>query len=247
MKTVTLLGVLLGSAGLICAESAQERLNESAAVLNEVMATPDKGIPQDLLAKAHCAVIVPNMKKGAFIVGAKYGRGYAVCRSANGWGAPSAIRVEGGSFGLQIGVSDTDIVMLVMNERGMKHLLDDKFTLGADATIAAGPVGRDTSALTDAQMSAEMLSWSRSKGLFAGISLTGSTLRNDGDQNQELYGESLHNKDILMTGRKTPEGARPLVSALNKYSRFEDKNVPVETQAVDAVKGDADRSKTKKK
>src|SRR5205807_8836425 len=140
--------------------------SEAARTFNEIMATPDKGVPQDLLDKSHCTVIVPGVKSAAFVVGAKYGRGFAVCRKAGGgWGAPEAVRVEGGSFGFQIGGSSTDVVMLVMNERGMRRLLEDKFTLGGEATVAAGPVGRTTSANTDVQMSAEILSWSRAKGL----------------------------------------------------------------------------------
>jgi lipid-binding SYLF domain-containing protein len=136
--------------------------------------------------------------------------------------------------------------MLLMNEKGMRRLMQDKVTLGAEATVAAGPVGRSTAANTDAQLSAEILSWSRSKGLFAGIALQGATLRPDRDVNQELYGSKLTSKDILMTGRKIPEGARPLIQALNRYSRYEDKDKPIESRAADAITGDADRAKTKK-
>jgi lipid-binding SYLF domain-containing protein len=233
------------SALTLSADTVQERLKDSTAIFNEIMATPDKGIPQDLLEKAHCIAIVPGMKKGAFIVGGQYGRGFAACRAKNGWGAPGAIRVEGGSFGFQIRASSTDVVMLVMNERGMRRLMEDKFTLGANASVAAGPVGRSTSALTDAQLGAEILSWSRSKGLFAGVSLEGATMRNDLDENKELYGSALHNKDILMTARAVPSPARPLIAALNRYSRFEAKNEPIESRAKDAVTGEADRSKPK--
>jgi len=155
--------------------------------------------------------------------------------------------VEGGSFGFQIGANSTDVVMLIMNERGMRRLDEDKFTVGADATVAAGPVGRSTSAQTDAQLSADILSWSRSKGLFAGIALTGATLRNDLDDNKELYGQALHNKDILMTNTRVPASARPLITALNHYSRYEDKNEPIESRAKDKVTGEADRSTDKKK
>jgi lipid-binding SYLF domain-containing protein len=187
------------------------------------MATPDKGIPQDLLEKANCIVLVPGMKQAAFVVGGKFGRGFAVCRE-NGrhWGGPAAIRVEGGSFGFQIGGSSTDVVMLVMNERGMRRLLEDKFTLGGEATVAAGPVGRESSANTDAQLSAEILSWSRAKGLFAGIALQGATLRPDNDVNQELYGKKLTNKEILTGGVAPPASAHELVSALNRFSPRED-------------------------
>jgi SH3 domain-containing YSC84-like protein 1 len=228
------------------AETAQERIQESTDILKEIMATPDKSIPQDLLEKAHCIVIVPGMKQAALVVGGKYGRGFAVCRRENaGWGAPASVRVEGGSFGFQIGASSTDVVMLIMNERGMRRLLEDKFTLGAEATVAAGPVGRSTSAQTDAQLSADVLSWSRSRGLFAGIALSGATLRNDVDENQELYGSRLHNKEILLTDRRAPKAAQPLVALLNSHSRVESAGKPVETRAVDAVKdqNSADRKK----
>jgi lipid-binding SYLF domain-containing protein len=197
-----------------------ERLDDAAALFHEIMSTPDKSIPQDLLNKAHCIVLVPGLKKGGFVVAAKYGRGFAVCRNASrqGWGAPGAVRVEGGSVGLQIGVSSTDLVLLVMNERGMKRLLNTKFTLGGDATVAAGPVGRDATAQTDAFMTAEILSWSRSHGVFAGVSLDGSTLRNDIDVNAEMYGKPWENKQILTSALPTPPGAVKLIAELNKYS-----------------------------
>ena len=220
MRKLALALSLCSSVVLFAADTAQERLSDATMVFNEIMATPDKSIPQDLLEKAQCIVIVPGMKQAAFGIGGKLGRGYAVCRQnrAN-WGAPAAIRVEGGSVGFQIGVSNTDIVMLVMNDRGMSRLLEDQFTLGSEATVAAGPVGRQTSASTDVQMSAEILSWSRSKGLFAGIALHGATLRPDNDVNQELYGSKLTNKEILTGGRTPPAGAVGLLTAaLNRYS-----------------------------
>lgn len=197
-----------------------ERLDDAAALFKEIMSTPDKSIPQDLLNKSHCMVLVPGLKKGGFVVAAKWGRGFAICRNASGqgWGAPGAVRIEGGSFGLQIGVSSTDLVLLVMNERGMHRLLSSKFTLGGDATVAAGPVGRDATAQTDALMTAEILSWSRSHGVFAGVSLDGSTLRNDIDVNNELYGKPWENKQILNSGLQPPAAAGRLIAALNKYS-----------------------------
>src|SRR5271167_2597309 len=166
-----------------------DRLDASADALTDMMRADDKGIPQDLLDKAHCVVIVPGMKKAGFIFGAKYGRGFATCRRAggSGWSAPAAMQVEGGSFGFQIGASETDVALLVMNDGGMKHLLSDKFTLGGEATVAAGPLGRDAAAQTDAEMHAEMLSYSRTRGLFAGISLEGATLAPDPETNRELY------------------------------------------------------------
>jgi lipid-binding SYLF domain-containing protein len=197
-----------------------DRLNDAAALFHEVMSTPDKSIPQDLLNKAHCIILVPGLKKGGFVVAAKYGRGFVTCRGASGqgWGAPGAVRVEGGSVGFQIGVSSTDLVLLVMNERGMKRLLTTKFTLGGDASVAAGPVGRDATAQTDALMTAEILSWSRSHGVFAGVSLDGSTLRNDIDVNLEMYGQRWENKEILNSGLKPPAAAAKLIGELNKYS-----------------------------
>jgi lipid-binding SYLF domain-containing protein len=221
MKKALVLAAVLGSSSLgLFAETAAERLDDSAAVLREIMATPDKGIPQDLLNKAYCVVIVPSMKKGAFVVGGEYGKGFSICRmgAGMGWGAPGAIKVQGGSFGFQIGGSATDVVMLVMNERGMKSLDRDKVTLGGDASVAAGPVGRTASADTDAYMNAEILSWSRTKGLFAGLSLSGASLRPDREGNKELYGERLDNKQILMTKTEPPEAARALISELDKYS-----------------------------
>ena len=197
-----------------------ERLDDAAMLFTEIMGTPDRAIPQDLLEKAPCIVLVPGLKKAALGVGAKYGRGYSICRAASGegWGAPAAIRVEGGSVGFQIGVSSSDVVMLIMNEGGMRKLASSKFTLGADATAAAGPVGRNATAQTDAYMSAEILSWSRSKGLFAGISLDGATLRSDLDENQILYGQRWTSKQILGSGAKPPEMAAKLIGVLNKYS-----------------------------
>ena len=197
-----------------------ERLDDAATLFSEIMGTPDRSIPQDLLAKAPCIVLVPGLKKAALGIGGKFGRGYSICRAASGegWGAPAAIRVEGGSFGIQIGVSSSDVVLLIMNEGGMRKLASSKFTIGADATAAAGPGGRNATAQTDAYMSAEILSWSRSKGLFAGISLDGSTLRNDLDENQIMYGQKWTSKQILGSGAQSPEMAAKLIAGLNKYS-----------------------------
>jgi SH3 domain-containing YSC84-like protein 1 len=201
------------------------RLDEAAAVFSEIMTTPDKGIPQDLLEDAHCIVIVPGLKKGAFIVGGKYGKGYLSCRkkSGAGWSAPGTVRVEGGSVGFQIGGSETDVIMLVMNERGAERLLSSKFTLGGEGEVAAGPVGRSATAQTDAFMRAEILSWSRSRGVFAGISLQGATLRQDLDDNRALYGKKLTNREIVMQGVRAPKAASKLLSLLTKYSARESK------------------------
>jgi len=194
------------------------RLDEAATVLHEIMATPDKGIPNDLLEKANCIVIVPGLKKGAFIVGGQYGKGFVNCRYSGRWTAPAAIRVEGGSVGLQIGGQETDVIMLVMNEAGAKRLLDStKFTLGGEASVAAGPIGRQTSAQTDAGMKAEILTYSRSRGAFAGLALTGATLRPDMDDNAALYGKRLNTREVVET-QKPPAAAQKLLAELNTYS-----------------------------
>jgi lipid-binding SYLF domain-containing protein len=195
-----------------------DRLSASAETLTDMMKASDRGIPHDLLDKAHCVVVIPGMKKAGFIFGAKYGSGFAVCRRASGWSAPAAMRVEGGSVGFQIGASETDVVLLVMNDGGMRHLLSDKFTIGGEATAAAGPVGRDAAAQTDAMMNAEMLSYSRSRGLFAGISLEGATLRPDEDTNRELYGPDATNREILTGDVKTPAVASEFERALHRDS-----------------------------
>jgi SH3 domain-containing YSC84-like protein 1 len=197
-----------------------DRLDASADTLTDMMKASDRGIPHDLLDKSHCVVVIPGMKKAGFIFGAKYGSGFAVCRrhGGSGWSAPAAMRVEGGSVGFQIGASETDIVLLVMNDGGMRHLLSDKFTIGGEATAAAGPVGRDAGAQTDAMMSAEMLSYSRSHGLFAGVSLEGATLRPDGDTNRELYGRDATNREILTGDFQTPAAAKRFERALNRDS-----------------------------
>jgi len=211
----------LGAAFLSAAQSdAPARLQAAADVFKEVMGIPDKAIPQDLLNKSQCIIIVPGLKKGAFIVGAKYGKGFVSCRSKSGvgWGAPASIRVEGGSFGLQAGGSETDVIMLVMNESGMNRLLSSKFTLGGDVTVAAGPVGRSTQAETDAFMTAEILTWSRARGLFAGVALSGATLREDSEWNEALYGRKITNREILTSTIASPAPAQPMLDELNRYS-----------------------------
>jgi len=205
---------------VFAATEADKRLDAAADLMTDMMQASDKGVPQDLLNRAECVVLVPGLKKAGFIVGAKYGRGFAVCRHASGtgWSAPAAIRIEGGSFGFQIGASEQDVLLLVMNMSGMKHLLSNKFTVGAEATAAAGPVGRDASAQTDAVMRAEMLSYSRSRGLFAGISLQGATLRPDADANEEMYGKAMENRAILTTAVAPPPAAAKLETLLNRNS-----------------------------
>ena len=205
-----------------------ERLREAAAVFSEIMAATDTSIPQGLLTNAHCIVIVPGLKTGAFIVGGKYGKGYLSCRNTTGkgWSAPGTVRIEGGSAGFQIGGSSTDLIMLVMSERGADKLLSSKFTLGAEGSVAAGPVGRTVTAQTDAQMKADILSWSRSQGLFAGVALQGATLRQDLDDNAALYGKKLENREIVTTGVRAPQAAAELLALLNKHSVREGQGVP---------------------
>lgn len=205
---------------------AAQRLDAAATVFSQVMGTPDKGIPQEMLEHAHCVVIVPDLKTGAFIVGGKYGKGVLSCRNkvGPGWSAPGTVRIEGGSFGFQIGASSTDLIMLIMTERGADKLLASKFTLGAEGSVAAGPVGRTATAQTDVQLHADILSWSRSQGLFAGVALEGATLRQDTDDNQAIYGKRLSNRDIVMQKRRVPAVAAKLVNELNKYSAREEKS-----------------------
>ena len=222
-QCVWVLAIAGASTAAVAADRAikvDDRLDASADTLIDMMRASDKGIPQDLIDKARCVVVVPGMKKAGFIFGAEYGRGFAVCRrqGGSGWSAPAAMRSEGGSFGFQIGASDTDVVLLVMNDGGMKHLLSDKFTLGGDASVAAGPIGRDTSAQTDAELRAEILSYSRSRGLFAGIALSGATLRPDGATNRVLYGHDSTNREILTGDFKAPLVARKFEKALHRDS-----------------------------
>jgi lipid-binding SYLF domain-containing protein len=202
-----------------------DRLAASADALTDMAKASDHGIPHDLLDKARCVVVIPGMKKAGFIFGAKFGSGFAVCRreGGSGWSAPAAMAVEGGSVGFQIGLSETDIVLLVMNDGGMRHLLSDKFTIGGEATAAAGPIGRDASAETDAMMNAEMLSYSRSRGLFAGISLEGATLRPDEEANRELYARNATNREILTGDFKTPAAAAKFERALHRDSAKRDR------------------------
>lgn len=204
-------------------DEAAGRLDEAAAVLSKIMATPEKGIPRDLFAKAHCTVIVPDLKTAAFVVGGKYGRGFLSCRNKGGvgWSAPAAVRIEGGSVGFQIGASSTELIMLVMTERGADKLLSSEFTLGAEGSVAAGPVGRTVSAQSDANISADILSWSRSQGLFAGVAIEGATLRQDLDENAEMYGKQLENRHIVTKGVAVPKSAAKLIALLNRYSAIE--------------------------
>jgi lipid-binding SYLF domain-containing protein len=208
---------------VVAQEKEDQRLQESYDVMREVLNAPDKGIPHDLLDKAKCVIIVPSMKKGAFIVGASYGRGVMVCRGGedfNGaWSAPAMFALEGGSFGFQAGGEATDYVILVMNDKGARSVMSSKVKLGGEASIAVGPVGRTSSAETDAVMNAEMLSWSRSKGVFAGLSLEGSTIRSDDEANKKLYGKDVNAKQIIVQREvKTPPAGQSLNQLLNSTS-----------------------------
>jgi lipid-binding SYLF domain-containing protein len=224
LMMATTVATTLALTPLLAADSEPaKRLDAAAAVFSEVMTAPDKSIPQELLGRAHCIVIVPDLKTAAFGIGGKYGKGYVSCRikSQSGWSAPGTVRIEGGSVGFQIGGSSTDLIMLVMSERGAEKLLESQFTLGAEGSVAAGPVGRTATAQTDAQLHADILSWSRSQGLFAGLALEGATLRQDLDDNATLYGKPLQNRDIVANGVRAPEAAAKLLALLNRYSAYE--------------------------
>jgi lipid-binding SYLF domain-containing protein len=221
MKYFASLMLLLTTATLSSAASANEpekRIRESTGVLREILEAKDKGIPEDLLEKAQCVGVVPNLKRAGFIIGGKYGKGVVVCREPNGrgWSAPSTIRIEGGSIGLQIGAGETDVVFIVMNKRGMDKLMEDKFTIGADVSAMAGPVGRSAEARTDAMLRAEILSYSRSRGVFAGVSLEGATLRPDNEDNQKLYGREVIQREILTGKVNPPAAAEELYAVLNQ-------------------------------
>ncbi|MGA3165019.1 MAG: lipid-binding SYLF domain-containing protein [Terriglobia bacterium] len=205
----------------LAADKEAERLDNSAEVINEIMGTPEKGIPRDLLNKSVCVGIVPSELKGAFMVGASFGRGVLVCRRGGDgpWGAPSLFTVGGANFGFQIGGQATDFVLLVMNGRGAEKLLQSKIKLGADASVAGGPVGRTAQGSTDLQLRAEILTYSRSRGAFAGISLDGQVLKQDDDANEKLYGRRVEPKDILFRGTvAAPPAAHALDAALTQYS-----------------------------
>jgi len=221
--STTLLATSLAASLLVAASDEDiQRLKESGNVLSEIQSVPDKGIPNDLFHKASCVVVIPGMKKAGFIFSGKYGRGYASCRkAAGGWTIPAGMRIEGGGFGLQAGGSATDVVMLVMSKKEMEGLLSSKFTLGGEASVAAGPVGREATAQTDATMKADILSWSRSRGVFGGLSLEGGTLRPDEDANNSLYASKVTSKDIL-TGKVTKAApSDELITKLVEYAGSE--------------------------
>ncbi|MEO8048783.1 MAG: lipid-binding SYLF domain-containing protein [Acidobacteriota bacterium] len=223
------LGFLTMTACLFAAPSekdrreAADRLKDATEVLASMTHAGDSDIPQDLLDKAQCTVIVPGLKKGAFIIGGQFGKGFITCRGKGdrGWTTPAAIKIEGGSVGFQIGGSETDVIMLVMNQKGAERLMQSQFTVGGEGEVAAGPVGRNASAQTDAKLTAEMLSWSRSRGVFAGVSLKGTTLRSDKGENEVLYGRGLDTRDIVNGNVSPTPAGQQLISALTKESPAE--------------------------
>jgi lipid-binding SYLF domain-containing protein len=195
-------------------ETPDKRLRNSAATFQEIMAAPDRAIPRNLLERAQCIVIVPGMKKAAFLLGGEYGRGFASCRIPGSWSAPAPVRLTGGSFGAQLGADSADIILLLMNPRGLERLLSDKFSIGADLAAAAGPVGRDAKADTDILLRAEILSWSRARGIFAGVSLNGTVVESDRAEAIRLYGRPWSNREILRGGISVPDAAKVLSDAL---------------------------------
>src|SRR2546423_5310268 len=199
-------------------EKVADRLDEAATVIEEIMAAPDKGIPEEIFGGAKCVAVVPSLLKGGFVLGASYGKGVATCRTANGWSAPALFRMEGGSFGLQIGGEAVDLIMVIMNEQGMQRLLSSKFKLGADASAAAGPVGRHAEGTTDWKLRSEVLTYSRARGAFAGVTLNGAVIKQDQDETRVLYGKFVPFADILTGKVPVPRGAEQFVAAVQKYA-----------------------------
>src|SRR5215470_16791351 len=208
------------------AESAASRVESAATVLNEIMAAPDKGIPEEILGSAKCIAVVPSLLKGGFIFGGAHGKGVATCRTADGWSAPAPFTMTGGSFGLQIGVQGVDLVMVIMNDKGMQALLSSKFKLGADASAAAGPVGRHAEASTDWKMRAEVLTYSRARGLFAGVTVNGAAIRQDEDSTREIYGRLVPFKTILTGAVATPQAGEPFIAAIRKAAGTQSSSTP---------------------
>src|SRR2546423_14512684 len=211
MSVIALLGTASAGTGR---EDAVDRLAKSVDVIHAIMTTPDKGIPEEVLSNAKCILVVPDLIKGGFIFGGKHGRGVATCRTSGGWSAPAFVSVGGGSWGLQIGVEGVDLVMLVMNEQGFQHLLSSKFQLSGEGSAAAGPVGRHASAGTDWKMNTQMLTYSRSKGLFAGITLEGAVVQQDDDSTKAIYGKNVNFRNILSGKVSTPQSAEAFMRAV---------------------------------
>jgi lipid-binding SYLF domain-containing protein len=221
MRKITLL-LLVSVMGMVgtCAwagsgrEDTVDRMQRSVVVLHAIMSTPDKGIPEEVLSNAKCILVVPDLIKGGFVFGGKHGRGVATCRTADGWSAPAFVSVGGGSWGLQIGIEDVDLIMLVMNDQGLQHLLSSKFELTGEGSVAAGPVGRHASAGTDWKMNTEMLTYSRSKGVFAGLTLEGAVVEQDNDSTRAIYGKHMMFRNILSGRTATPHSADAFLKAV---------------------------------
>ena len=224
MKTLVLLVVMVSFGSVMAADEqkaskASDRVQASADVLNEIQSAPDSGIPQEILSRSECVAVVPSMLKGGFIVGAKYGRGVASCRTSKGWSAPAFFTVTGGSFGFQIGGQAVDLVMLIMNNDGMQHLLSSQFALGADASVAAGPVGRHAEGNTDWKMRAQVLTYSRARGVFAGVSLNGAVMKQDKNSTREFYGHMVTFKASLTGEIEPPAPANAFLTTLSKWAQ----------------------------
>jgi SH3 domain-containing YSC84-like protein 1 len=218
LKKLVLLAALLSMASVAWGESntdsSTDRLDNSGKVLREIMAAPDKGIPEEVLEHAKCLAVVPHMIKGGFVIGAENGRGVATCRTADGWSAPAFFAITGGSWGLQIGIEGVDLVMIIQNDKGMERLLSSHFQLGADASAAAGPVGRHATADTDWKLDTEVLTYSRAKGAFAGLTLTGASVRRDDKAMDAMYGNGVTNRSVLLGKVATPAGAESFLDAV---------------------------------
>ena len=218
MKKLVTLAAILSMTSIAWAGSGREatvdRLDHAGAVLHEIMSAPDRGIPEEVLEHAKCIAVVPHLLKGGFVFGAEHGRGVATCRTANGWSAPAFFTITGGSWGLQIGIEGIDLVMIIQNENGMKHLINSNFELGGDASAAAGPVGRHASADTDWKMNTEVLTYSRAKGLFAGLTLTGAAIRRDSDSTEAIYGRDVSTRHILEGEVPVPDVAHAFLDAV---------------------------------
>jgi lipid-binding SYLF domain-containing protein len=219
LVTATLTTLWVSAAWAGARQDSVDRLRDAGTVLQQIMATPDKGIPEEVLNNAKCIVVVPNLVKGGFIVGGKHGRGVATCRTASGWSAPAFVSVGGGSWGLQIGVEGVDLVMLVMNDAGLQHLLSSKFQISGEGSAAAGPVGRHASAGTDWKANAELLTYSRSKGAFAGLTLEGAVVEPDEDSTRAIYGADRSFRTILSGSVPAPESAEPFLAAVRNASQ----------------------------
>ena len=222
MKSMFLVCLLISASVSLAADvsnKAQDRLQSAATVLNEIQSAPDQGIPEDILGSAQCVAVVPSLLKGGFIVAARYGRGVASCRTEKAWSAPAFFTVEGGSFGFQVGGQAVDLVMLIMNNDGMANLLSSKFQLGADASVAAGPVGRHAAADTDWKLRAQVLTYSRARGVFAGVSLAGARIAQDKSSTREFYGRMVPFKTSLTGTIDAPSNAYPFLDSLSKWGK----------------------------